>query len=88
MAWKIEFLPEAAKELKKLDRTAAARIIKTLETRIAVLDDPRALGTALVGDHAGYWRWRIGEYRVVARIEDDRVVILVVRVAHRREVYR
>ena len=88
MAWKIEFLPEAAKELKTLDRTAAARIIKTLETRIAVLDDPRALGTALVGDHAGYWRWRIGEYRVVARIEDDRVVILVVRVAHRREVYR
>lgn len=88
MAWTIEFLPEAAKELKKLDRTAAARIIKTLEQRIAVLDDPRALGTALVGDHAGYWRWRIGEYRVVARIEDDRVVILVVRVAHRREVYR
>lgn len=88
MAWKIEFLPEATKELKKLDRTAAGRIIKTLEARIAVLDDPRTLGSALVGDHAGYWRWRIGEYRVVARIEDERVVILVVRVAHRREVYR
>ncbi|ATY32869.1 type II toxin-antitoxin system RelE family toxin [Sphingomonas psychrotolerans] len=88
MAWKIEFLPEAAKELKKLDRTAAARIIRTLAQRIAVLDDPRALGSALVGDHAGYWRWRIGEYRVVARIEDARVLILVVRVAHRREVYR
>ena len=86
--WRIEFLPEAAKELKKLDRTAAARIIKTLEERIAVLDDPRTLGSALVGEHAGYWRWRIGDYRVVARIEDDRVLILVVRVAHRREVYR
>ena len=51
-------------------------------------DDPRTLGSALVGEHAGYWRWRIGEYRVVARIEDARVLILVVRVAHRREVYR
>ncbi|MCW3846563.1 type II toxin-antitoxin system RelE/ParE family toxin [Sphingomonas sp. LB-2] len=88
MAWRIEFLPEAAKELKKLDRAVTARIIRTLEERIAVLDDPRTLGSALVGEHAGYWRWRIGDYRVVARIEDERVLILVVRVAHRREVYR
>jgi len=88
LVWTIEFLPEAAKELKKLDRQVAARIIKTLEERIAVLDDPRALGSALVGEHAGYWRWRIGNYRVVARIEDARVTVLVVRVAHRGEVYR
>ena len=88
MAWTIEFLPEAAKELKKLDRSVTARIVKTLEQRIAILDDPRTLGSALVGEHAGYWRWRIGEYRVVARIEDARVLILAVRVAHRREVYR
>lgn len=88
MAWAIEFLPEAAKELRKLDRTAAARIVTTLEERIAVLDDPRTLGSALTGDHAGFWRWRIGDYRVVARIEDERVTVLVVRVAHRREVYR
>lgn len=88
MAWKIEFLPEAAKELKKLDRAVAARIIKTLEERIAPLDDPRTLGSALTGDHAGYWRWRIGDYRVVARVEDERITVLVVRVAHRREVYR
>lgn len=88
MTWAIEFLPEAAKELKKLDRAVAARIVETLERRIAVLDDPRAIGSALVGDHAGYWRWRIGDYRVVARIEDERITILVVRVAHRREVYR
>lgn len=88
MAWKIEFLPEAAKDLKKLDRQVAARIIKTLEERIASLDDPRMIGSALVGDHAGYWRWRIGDYRVVARIEDERITVLVVRVAHRREVYR
>ena len=88
MAWQIEFLPQAAKELSKLDRTATARIVRTLEKRIATLDDPRTLGSALVGEHAGYWRWRIGDYRVIARIEDERITILVIRVAHRREVYR
>ena len=88
MAWAIEFLPEAAKDLKKLNRTVAARIISTLEDRIAVLDNPREIGSALTGDHAGYWRWRIGDYRVVSRIEDARITVLVVRIAHRREVYR
>ena len=77
-----------SKELRKLDRTVAARIVRTLEERIAALDDPRSLGSALVGEHAGYWRWRVGDHRIVARIEDERVTILIVRVAHRREVYR
>ena len=88
MAWTIEFLPDAAKDLRKLDRAVAARILRTLEHRIATLEDPRSIGSALTGDHAGYWRWRIGDYRVVARIEDARITVLVVRVAHRREVYR
>ena len=88
MAWKIEFLPAAAKELRKLDRSVAARIVATVEQRIATLDDPRAIGTALVGELAGLWRWRIGDYRVIAQVDDDRVTILVVRIAHRREVYR
>jgi mRNA interferase RelE/StbE len=88
LAWKIEFVPAAAKELKKLGRTEAARIITTLETRIAVLDDPRRLGSALTGELGGLWRWRIGDYRVVARIEDNRITILIVRVAHPRDVYR
>ena len=88
MAWAIEFAPEAAREVRKLDRSVAARILKTLEERIAILDEPRSLGAALAGEHAGYWRWRIGDYRMIARIEDERITILVVRVAHRREVYR
>ncbi len=88
MAWTIEFLPEAAKELKALGRAEAARIVKTLESRIAAGDDPRRVGSPLKGEHAGFWRWRIGDYRVIARVEDERVTILVVRVAHRREVYR
>lgn len=77
MAWAIEFLPEAAKELKKLGRSEAARIIRTLEERIAPLDDPRTIGAPLTGDHAGYWRWRIGDYRVVARIEDEGGEVIV-----------
>jgi len=90
--WQIEFDAAALKELKKLGKAPASRIIKTLETRIATLDDPRDLGKPLVGDWSGYWRWRLKEnmgcdYRVIAKIADDRVVILVVRVAHRREVY-
>ena len=78
MAWRIEFVPAAAKELKKLGRAEAARIVTTLESRIAVLDDPRKLGGALTGELGGLWRWRFGDYRVVARIEDERITILVV----------
>ena len=88
MVWRIEFVPAAAKELKKLGKSEAARIITTLEKRIAVLDDPRTLGSALTGELGGLWRWRIGDYRVIARIEDERITILVVRVGHRSEVYR
>ena len=88
MVWRIEFHPDAVKELRRLDRPTAARIVRTLETRVATLDDPRMLGAALKGEHAGYWRWRIGDYRVVARIVDERITILIVRVGHRREVHR
>ena len=88
MTWRLIFHPDSVKELKKLDSAAAARIVKTLETRIAVLDDPRSLGAPLKGDHDGYWRWRIGHFRVIARLNDASVTILVVRIAHRREAYR
>ncbi|CCW18357.1 hypothetical protein EBBID32_27090 [Sphingobium indicum BiD32] len=53
------------------------------DERIATLDDPRTLGSTLTGDHAGYWRWRIGDYRVVARIEDERVVVKLLQVLTR-----
>jgi mRNA interferase RelE/StbE len=88
LAWEIEFVPAAAKEIKKLGKVEAARILATIENRIAALDDPRSVGSALTGEFGGLWRWRIGDYRVIARIEDERITILIVRVAHRREVYR
>ena len=89
MAWQIEFDPSAAKELAKLDKPTARRIVQFLRERIAPQDDPRSLGEALRGDELGsFWKYRLGDYRVVAEIIDRRVVIIVVRVGHRREVYR
>ena len=64
------------------------RIRDYLERRVAVLDDPRELGEPLKGNFAGLWRYRVGDYRVIAQIQDDRLVVLVVRVGHRREIYR
>ena len=59
-----------------------------MDHRVAVADDPRQLGAAMVGDRAGQWRYRIGDYRVICQLIDDRLVILVIDVGHRREVYR
>ena len=89
MAWRIEFDPAAVKELAKLDKPVARRIVQFLRERVAPLADARSLGEALRGDQLGsFWKYRLGDYRVVAEIVDDRVVIVVVRVGHRREVYR
>lgn len=89
MAWQIEFDPSAAKELAKLDKPTARRIVQFLRERVSPLTNPRSLGEALRGDDLGsFWKYRLGDYRVVAEIIDRRVVIIVVRVGHRREVYR
>ena len=87
MAWRIRFFKEADKSLRKLDRQVSARILDELE-EVSRLDDPRTRGKALVGNLAGLWRYRVGDYRVVCDIEDEVLVILVVGVAHRSSVYR
>lgn len=86
MAWKIEVSASAERDLAKIGTAPARRIVKGLRA-IAALDDPRLRGKALSGDLAGYWRWRFGDHRVIARIEDRKLMILVVAVGHRREVY-
>jgi mRNA interferase RelE/StbE len=88
LTWKIEFTPEAEKQLAKTDRQSAKRIINFLLERIATAEDPRSLGKALKGVLREFWRFRVGDYRIICRIEDDRLLVLVVRVAHRREAYR
>jgi mRNA interferase RelE/StbE len=89
LAWSVEFDPAAAKELRKLDVQVARRILAFLRERVAPLDDPRSLGEALRGDALGeFWKYRLGDYRIVTRIVDSRLIVMVVRIGHRREVYR
>ena len=88
MAWKIEFERSAARELSKLDSQAAGRVLRFLRDRVAPLDDPRSIGQALKGERFGeFWRYRMGDYRILVRIEDSGALILVLRVGHRREIY-
>ena len=88
MAWRIEFVPAAAKELNGLGMPQASRIVKFLSTRLSKLDDPRSVGEALRGRLGQLWKYRIGDYRIIADIQDKVLVILVVRIGHRREVYK
>lgn len=89
MAWQIEFDPDAVKELKKLDRPVQVRLIAFLRDRLALLEDPRSLGEALSGARLGsYWKYRVGDWRIVCDIQDQRIVVRVLRVGNRREVYR
>lgn len=85
----IEFDPRAVKDLDKLDQPARKRILRFLEEWIQPLDDPRALGESLRGPKLGeYWKYRVSDYRIICKIEDARLVALVLKIGHRREVYR
>lgn len=89
MAWRIEFEDAALKELSKLDKPVAKRIVTFLRERVAVLDDPRSIGEALKGSRLGeFWKYRVGDYRIITNIEDGVMRILVLKVGNRREVYR
>ena len=89
MTWQIEFDPDALKELKRLDRPVQIRLVAFLRDRLAPLDDPRSLGEALSGARLGsYWKYRVGDWRIVCDIQDQRVVVRVLRLGNRREVYR
>lgn len=86
--WRVEFDRDAARDLRKLGAVAEQAILRYLRKRIATAEDPRRFGNALTGDLTGLWRYRVGDYRIVAAIEEDRFVVLVVTVGHRRDVYR
>ena len=89
MAWRIEFAAAAERELGRLDPPVARRILGFLRDRIAPIEDPRSLGEALKGSDLGaFWKYRVGDYRIIANINDQAVQILVVRIGNRRQVYR
>lgn len=87
MDWRVEFTEIAEKQLSKLDRKAQADIFHYLEKRIATGEDPHRLGDPLRKDLSGLWKYRIGDYRVVCDIQDEKVLVLVLRVGHRSKVY-
>ncbi|MBC5782491.1 type II toxin-antitoxin system RelE/ParE family toxin [Ramlibacter sp. USB13] len=89
MAWAVEFDPEAVKDLKKLDKQVQVRIVSFLRERVAPLDNPRSIGEALAGAKLGnYWKYRVGDWRIICDIQDRRIIVRVLRVGNRREVYR
>jgi len=89
MAWKVEIEAAAERELDKLDPQNAKRILLFLYSRVAELEDPRSVGEALKGSKLGeFWKYRVGDFRIIASIEDGALRILVVKVGNRREVYR
>lgn len=89
MAWRIELDRAAERELGKLDPQIAKRILLFLHERVSPLDDPLSIGEALKGSRLGdFWKYRVGDYRLISSIEDGALRILVVKIGNRREVYR
>ena len=88
MAWTIEYAKTAKDQLRKLDRTVARRVLDFMDERIAPLENPRQSGKAVKGPMGEFWRYRVGDYRVVCDIRDGVLTVLVLQIGNRREVYR
>ena len=89
MVWIIKYTESSSKQLKKLDKQTALRVLDYMDERVAVLSDPRSLGKNLKGPKMGeYWRYRVGDIRVICNILDGQMTFLVIEIGNRREVYR
>lgn len=87
MSWDYRFTERAVKQLKKLGSPAQKRVVEFLDTHIVDAADPRQHGRALTGDLHGLWRYRVGDYRIVCQIQDEILIVLVIRVGHRKDIY-
>jgi len=85
--WTIEFEAAAQREFDRLDKAILRRVSKFLYGRVAKLEDPRLIGERLHGSLADYWKYRVGAYRIICSLEHDRLVVLVLRIGHRRQIY-
>jgi mRNA interferase RelE/StbE len=88
LAWTIEYTETALRWLRKTDRQVARRILDFMDERVAKVDDPRGMGKALSNQFSGLWRYRIGDYRLIRDLQDERLCVLVVEIGNRREIYR
>ncbi len=87
MAWTIEFDERAQRDLARVDKPIAKRIRRFLEDRVSTSDNPRDFGHSLKHQYSGLWRYRVGDYRIICQIEDQKLVVLVVEIGHRSSVY-
>ena len=87
MTWKVDFDDRARKELRKLDKAVQKTILNYLRKNIAVEADPRRLGKPLSYDKHGLWRYRVEDMRIICRIEDDELLVLVIKIGHRKHIY-
>mgnify|MGYP001390883879 CR=1 FL=1 len=88
MAWTVDYTETARKQLRKLDKQVARHILDFLDERVSSADEPRSTGKALTGPLGSFWRYLVGEYRIICDIQDGRLRVLVVQIGNRREVYR
>jgi mRNA interferase RelE/StbE len=88
LAWTIEYSDTARRQLRKLDKQSARRILDYVDQRIAPVEDVRSLGKALRGPLGEFWRYRVGEYRIICEGLDNQLRILVVRIGARKDIYR
>lgn len=88
MVWSVDFSRTAKKQFARIDRTWQDRILDYLEDDVAQLENPRSRGKSLSGEFAGFWRFRVGDYRAICQITDSMLTILVIEIGHRSNVYR
>lgn len=88
MAWTIDYTETAKKQLRKLDKQEARRILDYMDERIVESGDPRGTGKPLRGPLGDFWRYRVGDYRIICDIQDGRLRVLVVQIGNRRDIYR
>lgn len=87
MTFKLEFTKEVQKQLKKMDKFQSTLIVRWLYQHIDDIENPRSLGKSLCGNHVGRWRYRVGNYRIIVEIEDDRIVVTAIQIGHRKNIY-
>ena len=87
MKYKVEYLPSVVKMLEKMDKYTKRILLEWIEKNLVDCEDPRVHGKALTANRVGQWRYRVGDYRIITKIEDQRLVILVIAIGHRRDIY-
>ena len=88
MKYQVEYLPQVVKTLEKMDKYTKRIIVEWIEKNLVDCEDPRIHGKPLSSNRVGQWRYRIGDYRIIALIEDDKLIILVIAIGHRKDIYK